>query len=565
VLLHFALLADKVSAFQSQLQAQVHDHETQMRIRLQLPNNIFIQLLAGTDRTRAGIMGCLLHLIAWVTLVLGPVALLVFFQLQFLPYHSEPITWWQRLVVVADILVLWLLWPAVMLGKPITDAWHTLRMRTIAAAILASLIPLLLVFTIATFPGEWLDKNPIFLPLIPTTQVIRSLGKTGWITPKRLLVAGDVDLRYRKPTSLWSNRLVLPGIDVVDHTKFNSEAKFEAVSETVSLRSRNLQGAVLIDAVLRKADFIAARLEGAWLTRANLKDAKFGCAFSGLDKPNDPETSIDSATDCGQLQGASLDLAQLQGAWLRGTQLQGASLQSAGLQGATLTDAKLQGARLDRALLQGASLDNAQLQGASLDDAQLQGASLEGAQLQGASLDRAQLQGALLDGALLKYASLRFVYFWRADARKATATGARISGAGPCWADPRCGWSDSDFIRLKQNIIQEVPKGPSRTKALARIQNRLDPFKPLNGEEAIVLIWADFSSRKTQEYDKGLAEQWVAIGCAKEGTPYVLPRMLERIDSAFTEQSQQRLRLAELFLEDKHCDGARTLLPGLKA
>ena len=98
-----------------------------------------------------------------------------------------------------------------------------------------------------------------------------------WTSLHDLLVAGNVDLVARKPTSLWSNRLVLPGIDVIDHAKFDSEEKLESLRETVSLRGRDLEGAVLIGSDLRKADFTAAQLEGADLSYADLRGAKFVC------------------------------------------------------------------------------------------------------------------------------------------------------------------------------------------------------------------------------------------------------------------------------------------------
>ena len=50
--------------------------------------------------------------IAWISLVIRPVLLLVLFQLQFLPFHNEWISWEQRLVV-ADLALLWFLRPSV--------------------------------------------------------------------------------------------------------------------------------------------------------------------------------------------------------------------------------------------------------------------------------------------------------------------------------------------------------------------------------------------------------------------------------------------------------------------
>jgi hypothetical protein len=62
-----------------------------------------------------------------------------------------------------------------------------------------SLVSVPLVFAIATFRGEWLEEKLAWTPLQQIRQV---------------LVDGKVDLFSRKPTSLWSNRLVLPGLDV---------------------------------------------------------------------------------------------------------------------------------------------------------------------------------------------------------------------------------------------------------------------------------------------------------------------------------------------------------------
>jgi len=90
VLLHFVLLAGKVGDFDSELKAQIADEEIRSRLRRQLPSNIFVQFLAGSREVRKGVIGFMLRLIAQISLVIGPIALLVFFELQFLPYHH----WW---------------------------------------------------------------------------------------------------------------------------------------------------------------------------------------------------------------------------------------------------------------------------------------------------------------------------------------------------------------------------------------------------------------------------------------------------------------------------------------
>jgi hypothetical protein len=81
------LLGRKVHAFDTHLQAQISDADVQAQLRNQLPSNIFVQILAGPRGVRTGAIGVMLRLIAQISLVIGPVALLVFFQIQFLPYH----------------------------------------------------------------------------------------------------------------------------------------------------------------------------------------------------------------------------------------------------------------------------------------------------------------------------------------------------------------------------------------------------------------------------------------------------------------------------------------------
>jgi hypothetical protein len=345
LLLHFVMLGGKIRVFDTQLREQIDDPEVRTKLRRQLPSNIFVQFLAGPREFRDGIIGLLLWLIALISLVVGPIALLVFFQLQFLPYHDEWITWWQRIAVLLDLALLWTLWPRVVLPETVsTDKSQARRggfvegvqrAGTIVGMLLISVFSLPLVFAMATFPGEWLEEK------LRSFQPIALLRKE--------LVAGDIDEDARKPLSLWSDRLVLPGLDLIDHAKLGSEPNIEAVSQTASLRARHLEGAVLIGASLPKVDFTAARLEGARLDGADLRAASFNHAH---------------------LQGASLHQHQSQALTFRSARLQGADLENAQLQGADLESAELRAVSLDHAHLQGASLALAQLQGSSLYGAQ---------------------------------------------------------------------------------------------------------------------------------------------------------------------------------------------------
>jgi len=407
VLLHFALLAGKVGAFDAELRVQIAEDDVRTRLRRQLPSNIFVQFLAGPRDVRTGVIGVLLQLIAWISLVLGPLALLTFYQLQFLPYHNEGITWWQRLAVVVDLLLLWIMWPSVALGKTTWLSWRDFWRGNVAAvaqvSLAVSLALVLLVFEVSTFPGESLNENPLSVGFLPL---------------RKLLVAGEIDYAARKPKSLWSNVLVLPNIDVLDHAKFDTEAKIAALPETLSLRGRRLEGAVLLGARLRKVDFTAARLQEAKLSGADLRETNWRC---------EPQ--------CADLRGAQLRFAQLQGAALSGAQLKGANLMEAQLQGADLQGAQLGDANLFWAKLDGAFMWDVQLQRADLRHAILDGADMSRAQLQGANFQEASLIGADLSGSSLGQTNFERAKLALADLRGSQCTDEKNSRV-PCDEQP---------------------------------------------------------------------------------------------------------------------------------
>jgi hypothetical protein len=565
VMLHFTLFAGKVGAFDNELRSQVTNQGARDRLRRQLPSNIFVQLLAGPPEVRKSIMGRMLSLIAQISLVAGPLALLMLFHLQFLPYHHEWISLWQRVAVVTDLILLWILWPSLARGKITWIAWRSLasgyivivalcrflrRLRPpvaygkaliswrvlrrvskrgkVVGAALASVAIVILVFGIATFPGEWLEDNLRSLPFVPTLH--------------EYLVGGSIDLDSHKPTSVWSNRLLLPGIDVIDRTKFDSEEKIAALPLSVSLRDRHFEGAVLVGANLSKADLTAASLQGASLDGAQLQGALLTRA---------------------RLHGASLDGAQLQGASLRRAQLQGASLDGAQLQGASLEDAQLQGASLFRTSLLGASLSERFVSG---------GYSYSGAQFQGALLNYAQLQGASLAAAQLQGASLRHVYSWRADPREAIIEDTLVleleseqKYSGPGCAD--CIWSNESLDALKQKLQKVVPADRYLDSVLERI-DRLDSTKPCLDETEVIETWKklEAASPSLNLYLERFVDQWRKIACETDQAPYVIRGRLMRWESFFIriaspyEFSQPyQSKLAAYLLNETQCPGAKGL------
>ena len=51
---------------------------------------------------------------AWITLVIAPILILLVFQFTFLPYHSHLVTWSHRLLMAVELAAAFVLWPLVL-------------------------------------------------------------------------------------------------------------------------------------------------------------------------------------------------------------------------------------------------------------------------------------------------------------------------------------------------------------------------------------------------------------------------------------------------------------------
>jgi uncharacterized protein YjbI with pentapeptide repeats len=571
VLLHLVFLAGKISAYNAALQAKISWEDARAPHRRQLPSNIFVQYLAGPREWQSGTIGFLLWLIIVISLVAGPIALLIVFQLKFLPYHSESITWWQRIAVGIDLVLLWFLWPRIT------------RRRAPRLRLLVIILPVLLVVTVATFPGEWLEENA---PPVP-----------GWATLHKLLFAGEVNYVTGRPQSLLSNVLVLPNFEVDDRVNSDAAGKVAVSAHGLSLRGRSLDGAMLAFAHLRNADFTGASLARANFGGADLREAKFECERIGGRPGFSPVGLEDKGKICAQLRGANFALAQLQGASLRGAQLQdavfldaqlqGADLDGAQLLGAALSLVPLQGASLRGTQLQGADLMYTQLQGANLDQAQLQGALLYEAHLQGASLYRVQLQGASLFDARLEEASLRNDYVWRTNPpSNANGTFVATPEPGPKYSGldctaVECPWSEKSYAALKSLIESSVSLPGRRDQVLPRLT--ILEHQPYVRDEVSAEAWTNLakeSARSAGSYFNTLAKILIEIGCAAEGAPYVINGLIRPagvglgrvaevnlvlLDRRFEGNPSQEAEVAAAFLDDVKCPGARGLSEENKA
>jgi hypothetical protein len=110
------ILSDKARRFHEELSTQITDAADRDGLRRQLPSNIFVQGLAGPRSVRESTFGLFLRAMGWISMVLAPVLLLLLLQLQFLPYHERWLTWMHRLALLADLVLLWWLWPKIVAG-----------------------------------------------------------------------------------------------------------------------------------------------------------------------------------------------------------------------------------------------------------------------------------------------------------------------------------------------------------------------------------------------------------------------------------------------------------------
>lgn len=501
-----------------------------------------------------------LRSMAWLTLVAAPVALLLFFQVRFLPYQDPATTWWHRVLVVADLVLLWVLW------WPMAEEKATPSRGWVAAG--GVLSAAVFVFAFATVRGETID----------------ALNHRWVIAARAFLFDGAPDRVTNRPTSLFSRVLVLPdetliserhaaALNALPRDAASEDGRPDPLARTLVLRGRSLRGAVLAGADLRRADLTGADLRGARLDRARLDFATLtGAQLQNallalarlpgallLDAQLNEAMLANSVLSGARLDGArlapaSLWVAQLQGASLEFTQLQGASLAYAQLQGATFKEADLRGADLDGAQLQGAWLQAVRLDGASLHGTQLQGAALIQAQLQGASLVEAKLQGASLAEARLEGADLRGANAWRAVGFS-TLDDTDLGGVAFDEATPR-GLEQSTWQTVIDSWLARLPAGRARDEMKRRLLVLVPP--PSQDPEDHGELRRAGEARPPPDLER-IAQRLGDLACEDTHPPPVAGGILRQIRLGRRDLGDHRTVLAKRMLDERACPGARGL------
>ena len=101
VLIQVILLARTAAAYNEAVD-RIVDRECPPKnasLRQRLANTLFAQIFAGSPRSGTAALGWLLKAMAWITLAIAPILILLTFQFMFLPYHSHLATWTHRSLI----------------------------------------------------------------------------------------------------------------------------------------------------------------------------------------------------------------------------------------------------------------------------------------------------------------------------------------------------------------------------------------------------------------------------------------------------------------------------------
>lgn len=454
-LIQLVLLARTASEFEQALSRSQLTPAERDTLRMRIDNSIFVQLLIGAEPERRGGNHWFLAPMAWLTVIVMPIALLLLIQLQFLPYHAAALTWLHRVALTLDLLIVLALWPIYAFGRglpslslyfgsarPARDKVMRCSFVAVPAVLLLAVSWCVATFSteamhgnvITRFPGILADAMGATSPpsrLILAARDRRFVGNrpVSWFSFTEMMFEPNTNYVSGAPGGLFANNIILPDRVFVDDKMVRdldqAEAGVTPGKHRVirSFRGRDLAGAVLPRTDLRRSDFTGADLRGANFVGASLQRSHFGCATDGNgDAVMQSPKEIDRST-CARLNGAMLRVARLDEVFLNGAVLEDADLRGARLVGATFWNFGRTGAQNTalyvHAIAVKANFAAAQLQGAALERIRLDGANFDQTDLRGASLMRASLVGASFFGS-----DLVGTDFTNADLRAATMTQA---------------------------------------------------------------------------------------------------------------------------------------------
>jgi hypothetical protein len=256
LLMILVLLARTAAQFERELRTFLPMEADQEHYRARVENALFLQLRVGMNDERAGSNSLLLALIALITIVLAPPVTLILLQMMFLPYHSFLITWWHRILVLADLCLLQILWHRYSYYLGIRKSLFLFKQKHrlgIGVAARTDFWLIGVVLWLSFWEGRWAGE-----PII---------GRTDFAATRNGVVFGLFRDRLRLV-----NEIVV-GKDRFEATKNEIASRGGDFVPTRDFHQRDLQGAVLYGADLRGVDLGRAELRSANLAFAELDGA----------------------------------------------------------------------------------------------------------------------------------------------------------------------------------------------------------------------------------------------------------------------------------------------------
>ncbi|MGH1352173.1 MAG: pentapeptide repeat-containing protein [Methyloligellaceae bacterium] len=500
ILIQHETLASKVRAFDHALFVyEGVDNYRAHPIRRELSGYFFTQVIGGPRRSRVLLM--FLSLMSWFTLFVLPITTLLAFQVTYLPYHDEDVTFWHRVYLIADIIIFLIMGTLYRFldGGFLRGLSRDIRYHT-SSFLMNNLVAISAVFFalfIATLPDSPNDKMmskfwPAPVPYGWTASNENSKPDRTAFLPTAYLFEGKLNEGTGTLNSIFSRNLIVTDKDLVKDSTWNPK------ETTLSLRARNLKYAIFDRSDMRGTDFSNSDLEGARFYRTNLNSVKFDYAilrkadmreaiFAG--KTSMYKTDLTSA----DLRKARFEELHMQLAKLRNAKLQEVRADTSrgkpgklNLEGADLRNAELQRAIFSHGSFLGANMKHAKLQGAVLDAAQLQGVDFTGANLSGARLAHADLTGAIFTGANLQGANLEKTKLYGVELKDAKLTAAYFRKA-MVWHVKALTLGQLELTDLRElkiapaedyygeyNILRQIEDNETRRQVQARISPLLN-------------------------------------------------------------------------------------------
>lgn len=403
-------------------------------LRLELHSYFYTQALAGANRS--AVFATFLHGMVWLSLVLLPVFLILYFQITFLPYHNEGITWAHRIYLIVEIVIL--LGVGIFLRKPNANFWQavartsTQHSTNFYITFFAVLAALFFSVCVVTFPDEWIDRQlrkiaAVSKSVVPKSKNNKTMQESRVFAPTAYFFA-NTGFTANGFEGLFHRNLIVVDEDLVTSQQLNSE------DVTISLRGRNLRYADLSRSDLQRADFTNTQLDHAKLVGTVLQKAKFGCTDFQEEDISSLTKKDYQARGCAQLGRADFSSADLTGADLRSTYSFGAKFDNATLSGTRFDWAILSRSSFESAKGGQSSFVNSFLTESNFFGAQMQGADFSGALALASNFGNANLQGTIfslshLQGVNFETAQLNVADLTLADLLGTNFTDAEIGGA----------------------------------------------------------------------------------------------------------------------------------------